>query len=73
LYALFFGAINVAFIASQVFWIRRARELGKRLMPIAAQGLGPLSRIPASMRFSYGVQSVVGGAAWPIGVFSDGE
>jgi hypothetical protein len=22
---------------------------------------------------SYGVQSVVGGAAWPIGVFSDGE
>ncbi len=32
-YALFFGAINVAFIASQVFWIRRVHELGKRLMP----------------------------------------
>jgi len=31
-YALFFGAINVAFIASQVFWIRRVRKLGKRLM-----------------------------------------
>jgi hypothetical protein len=31
-YTLFFGAINVVFIASQVFWIRRVRELGKRLM-----------------------------------------
>jgi hypothetical protein len=32
-YAVFFGAINVALIASQVFWIRRVRELGKRLIP----------------------------------------
>jgi hypothetical protein len=32
-YAVFFGAINVALIASQVFWTRRVRELGKRLIP----------------------------------------
>ena len=31
-YALLFGAINVVFIASQVFWIRRVRELGKKLI-----------------------------------------
>ena len=31
-YALFFGAIPVAVIASQVFWIRRVGELGKRLI-----------------------------------------
>jgi uncharacterized protein len=32
-YTLFFGAIIVVFIASQVFWIRRVGKLGKRLIP----------------------------------------
>ena len=32
-YTLFFGAVNVVLIVSQVFWIRRVRELGKRLIP----------------------------------------
>ena len=31
-YALFFGAIPVVLIASQVFWIRRVGKLGKRLI-----------------------------------------
>ncbi|HEV2728419.1 MAG TPA: hypothetical protein VGV15_00175, partial [Terriglobales bacterium] len=32
-YTLFFGAITVVLIASQVFWIRRVGKLGKRLIP----------------------------------------
>src|SRR5437660_4720767 len=31
-YPLFFGAIPVVLIASQVFWIRRVGKLGKRLI-----------------------------------------
>src|SRR5512142_2224031 len=42
LYFLFFFALFVMLIASQPFWIRRVRELGKRMIPSKRwrEGLG---------------------------------
>jgi len=54
LYTLFFGAIIVVFVASQVFWIRRVGELGKRLIPSKRwrRGLGAAGLIffPAGLQ-----------------------